>query len=268
MLTVGGPVLLKNVPRLGIAVLVCWLAATAQRVPESRLIAQGEYSALLEEKGAVKGRTLDHWLLYQLPDGTFKVDTEIKTVPPAKAEEHLTFTKAMRLAHYEWLLQPHQEGKADLARIRCDFDDAEARCDGRTLKGESFSTSLAIKAPYYLAPITDGPIFDFPWYVQSMIWPVERSVSRSSSISIIMLGHGNTEYGTVLRKVPQKPGLYRYLGRDVIEIVGQKVKAHKFEIKGDSVVLFWFSDSGLLLKNTGPDPGVSFVLSRYEGPAL
>ena len=91
---------------------------------------------------------------------------------------------------------------------------------------------------------------------------------------MITLGDGDTENGTILKSGPQKPWLFRYLGRDIIEIVNQKVNAHKFELKGgehdDAVVLFWFSDAGLLLKMTGPEMGgpTAIVLSRYQGPAL
>jgi len=219
------------------------------------------------------GQTLDHWLMYLLPDGSFKVDVEIKTDASSKAEEHLTFTKAMRLTGYEWVIGRQQQGKTESGSIRCDFTDSEARCTGKTMNGRTFSTSIAIKAPYAFPPITDEAIFDFPWFLQSMVWQTERSLKRSTSIAMIAMADGDTEYGTVLKSGPQKPfGLFRYLGRDIIEIVSQKINAHKFEVKGgehdDAVVLFWFSDSGLLLKMTGSAIGGTIILSRYQGPAF
>jgi hypothetical protein len=266
--------ILKYGIRLFVAVMVCSMAAMAQKASESRPIAQGEYSALQTGQKTDEGQKLDHWLMYRLPDGTFKVDVEIKTDQAAKAEEHLTFTKAMRLAGYQWTMQ--QEGKTEGASIRCEFTDSKAQCAGKTMNGRSFSTSLAIKAPYVFEPVTDEAIFDFPWVLQAMVWPTERFVNRSSSIAMITMGDGDTEYGTVLESIPQKPfGFFRYLGRDIIEIVIQKVNAHKFEVKGgehdDEVALFWFSDSGLLLKMAGPEMSggpIILVLSSYQGPPL
>src|SRR5437016_693125 len=129
--------IMKDGTSLCIAVLVCSLAATAQKFSEPRPIAQGEYSAVRSGQNADAVQTLgDHWLMYLLPDGTFKVDIEIKTVEaPAKAEEHLTFTKGMRLAGYEWVMGMEQEGKAQSASIRCAFTDSEARCAGKTMNG-------------------------------------------------------------------------------------------------------------------------------------
>ncbi len=265
--------ILKNGTSLCIAVLVCSLAGRAQKAPESRPIAEGEYSAVQNGQKAGADQTLDHWLMYLLPDGTFKVDVEIKTdLAPDKAKEHLTFTKAMRLAGYEWVMGMQRKGKTEPASIRCDLTDSQARCAGKTMNGRPFSTSLAISAPYAFLPITDEAIFDFPWSFQSIVWQAERFVNRSTSIAVITLGDGDTENGNVLRG--GLPGwVPRYLGRDIIEIVNQKVNAHKFEVKGgehdDGVLLFWFSDSGLLLKMTAsPEIPATIVLSRYQGPAL
>jgi len=264
--------MILNGTRLCIAVLIGSLAGMAQNAPKSRLIAEGEYSLI--QNGQKNGATkiLDHWLMYLLPDGTFKVDIELKTDPPDKGQEHLTFTKDMRLAGYEWLMQ--REGKAEPASIHCDFADSEARCAGKTMNGRPFSTSLAVKAPYFFLWASDNAFFDVAWSFQAMVWQTKRSRDLSTSISVITLGPGDTEYGTVLTSLPEPYRFSRYLGRDIIEVVSQKVNAHKFEAKGgasgDEDLWSWFSDSGLLLKMTVPataDP-LTLVLSSYQGPHL
>ena len=267
---------------LYIGILCSLLQGTKPKAPEPQLVAQGEYSAVQDVPGGA-ALTLDHWFMYRMPDGAFKVDIEIKTVrAPDHAEEHLTFSKAMKRRTYEWKYEwktrEEPQDKIEAAAFRCDFADAEARCAGTTISGRTFSTSLAIQAPYSFMPITDEALFDFPWSFQAWVWQVERSPNRTSSIALIFL-NGEAENGTVLQSVPDKFGLLRYLGKETIEIAKQKVNAHKFEAKGvkyvedkpeEGLVYFWFSDSGLLLKIKGSGEGFpgTFVLSRYEGPAL
>jgi hypothetical protein len=277
------------------AILCSVLQGATHKAPEAKLVAQGEYSAIQDGAGSGSGSSpqpantgrsgdpaelpLDHWFLYQMPDGTFKVDTEIKTVEaPGHAEEHSTFSKEMKRRTYEWKYErktkEEAQGKSKAAGFHCDFADGEARCAGTTISGRTFSTSLAMQVPYSFMPITDEALFDFPWSFQAMIWQAERSSSRPSSIAMVTFGDAAAENGTVLKSLPGKFGLVRYLGRDTIEVAKQKVNAHKFEAKSaeheDGALDFWLSDSGLLLKMKGAgkdSPGI-FVLSRYEGPAL
>jgi len=266
---------------LYLAILCSVLQGAKQKAPEAKLVAQGEYSAMQDGAGSGSGSELllDHWFLYQMPDGTFKVDTEIKTVDaPGHAEEHLTFSKEMKRRTYEWKYErktkEETQGKSKAAGFHCDFADAEARCAGTTISGRTFSTSLAMQGPYSFIPITDESLFDFPWSFQAMVWQAERSSSRPSSIAMLIFGDAAAENGTVLESLPGKFGLVRYLGKDTIEIAKQRVNAHKFEAKSaeheDGAVDFWFSDSGLLLKMKGAGEGSpgTIVLSRYEGPAL
>jgi hypothetical protein len=273
--------ILVNRAGLYLAILCSVLQGAKQKAPEARLVAQGEYSVIQDGAGSGSGSEvpLDHWALYQMPDGTFKVDIEIKTVQaPSHAEEHLTFSKAMKRRSYEWKYEwkteEEPQGKIKTAGFHCDFADAEARCAGTTVSGRAFSTSLAMRGPYSFMPITDEPLFDFPWSFQAMVWQADRASSRPSSIAMLIFGDGATENGTVLKSLPGKFGLVRYLGKDSIEIAKQKVNAHKFEAKSaeheDGAVDFWFSDSGLLLKmkRAGEGSPGTFVLSRYEGPAL
>ena len=278
---------------LYIAILCSVLQGATQKTPEAKLVAQGEYSAMQGragsppqpantgrsgDPGSGSGLLLDHWFLYQMPDGTFKVDIEIKTVEePGHAEEHLTFSKEMKRRTYEWKYERKTKEEAQgskAAAFHCDFADAEVRCAGTTISGRTFSTSLAMQAPYSFMPITDEALFDFPWSFQAMAWQAERSLSRPSSIAMVIFGDAATENGTVLKSLPGKFGLVRYLGKDTIEVAKRKVNAHKFEAKSaeheDGAVDFWFSDSGLLLKMKGAGEGSpgTIVLRRYEGPAL
>lgn len=254
-----------------IVFLICSLAAVALKGPESKPVAEGDY-AMLQDGQPVGSHPLEHWRMYLLSDGSFTVDVEIKTVSlPATAEEHLTYTKDMRLTGYDWVMQ---QSKTESASIHCHFTDTDARCSGKTLNGQSFSTSLAIKAPYSFMPITDEAIFDLPWSFQAMVWQAERSVNHSTPIKMITLGDADTENGTVLKSALDQPfGSFRYVGRDIADIANQKINAHKFEVRGGGnnqvVVLFWFSDSGLLLKMASPDiASSSIILSSYQGPAL
>jgi hypothetical protein len=63
-----------------------------------------------------------------------------------------------------------------------------------------------------------------------------------------------------------------YLGRETIEIVGQKILAYKFRLvepKGpERAQEVWISESGILLSMTLSDSGAKINLTEYQGPSL
>ena len=65
----------------------------------------------------------------------------------------------------------------------------------------------------------------------------------------------------------------KYLGQEQVEVLNQKILAHKFqdvpEHPGDPEghMMYWLAPSGLLLQ-VAEKSGVSLILSGYHGPPL
>jgi hypothetical protein len=97
----------------------------------------------------------------------------------------------------------------------------------------------------------------------------ERSVGHITALPFISFQENITDESMKLAVI--ETAHVKYLGQEQVEVLNQKILAHKFqdipEHPGDpeEPTMYWLSPSGLLLQ-VAEKSGVSLILSDYRGP--
>jgi hypothetical protein len=234
---------------------------------------QGEYSQLNHTpQGEVKRTVLDHWQMSSLADGTYSVSTEQARLAGTGSSEHRILSPNMLPIAFAMELPGHKDHPGTQIKISCKFESTRIACvlDDYP-KYPSVQFSLAQTPPYVFMPIPDASPLDFAWFLQMELWQTERSVGRTTSLPLISF-RDNLK-GEDLQLAVIETEHVKYLGQENVEVVNQKILAHKFqdvpEHPGDpeGPTTYWMSSSGLLLQAAG-NSGASLVLSDYHGPPL
>jgi hypothetical protein len=101
------------------------------------------------------------------------------------------------------------------------------------------------------------------WRFHMLVVQAARIPSQSTAIPLIAFE--DADQGDGIKLVAGEIENIQFIGREVVEVLNQKIKAYKFSDKSaKEETLYWLSDSGLLLKITTAD--FSMVLTGYQGP--
>jgi|SRR5215469_4169839 len=249
---------------MGMMLAFAWAAASSPGQDEKKLIAHGTYSMEgTDNTGAKKVVKLDEWRMFSNKDGSNSVEIEMDA--QMKIEEHYVLTNDLKPTAFSWAVS-NKNGGGQSITISCDFGSEKVAC--RTLEdGVNSSAVLAQKVPYIFMPTAEAPSLDLPWFFQTMAAQAGRISEQTSAIPLITIEDGDTPNSIALKV--QEIEHVSYAGREKIEVAGQTVLAHKFQLTETGTAApenLWLSDSGLLLRMSQENS--SFVLTNYEGPSL
>lgn len=267
-----------------ITVAICCLAgmltnahrsgpAQAPASSAATLECRGEYSQLNRTpQGEVKRSVLDHWEMSSLPDGTYSVRIEQARLAGTGNSEHRILSPSMLPIAFALEFPGHKEHPGTQIKISCKFESTRIACvvdDAPQYSSVQFSLSQT--PPYVFMPIPDASPLDFAWFIQMELSQAERSVGRTTALPLISF-RDNLK-GEDLKLAVVETEHVKYIGQEQVEVVNQKILAHKFqdvpEHPGDpeEPIIYWLSPSGLLLQGA-TKRGVSLILSDYHGPPL
>ena len=255
---------------VGITLFISGLLAQDKTKPP--VVSKGEYSTLSRNtRGEAKTTRIDRWHMESLQDGSFSVDVELATtIEGLKAEEHHLLTKELKPKRFASVMSSGVGTDGQSLKIECDYGITELSCH-TTDNGSSGAAKLLQKPPYIFWPTVEVPTFDFPWAFQALGSQAERVVGHKTAMPLITLDDSETEKG--MRLKVQEIEQVEYLGRETVNVLGQKLLAHKFRLadpkNADATQQFWVSESGILLCMTiGEGGSMRITLTQYEGPPL
>jgi hypothetical protein len=202
-------------------------------------------------------------------DGSFSIDVELATtIEGLKAEEHHLLTKELKPKHFVSVMSSSVGIDRQSLKIDCDYGITELSCH-TTHNGSLGALKLQQKPPYIFWPTMEVPTFDFPWACQALGSQAERVVGHKTAMPLITLDDSDAEKDARLKV--QEIEQVEYLGRETVNVLGQKLLAHKFRLpdpkNADSAQEFWVSESGILLSMT-ISGDMKITLTQYEGPPL
>ncbi|MGA7850554.1 MAG: hypothetical protein WCA13_15720 [Terriglobales bacterium] len=239
----------------------------AQDEAKRHAVCEGEYSALFRDaKGDPKVVRVDHWRMNPMQDGSYSVDVELIPTAPTKAvrTEHHLLTKELKTKTFVSVMS---NGVGSEIKIECDYGTTELSCC-YIHDGSSAAATIRQEPPYVFWPSVEVPTLDLPWAFQAFVSQAVRTVGHKTAVPLVTLDEGQTRNSISLKV--QEIEQVEYLGRETVEILGQKLLAHKFRLVDPETGAeqeFWVSESGLLLSMKMGE-GRVISLTQYQGPSL
>lgn len=259
---------MKSLAIVGGIIVLLVLCLSIQGQDETNLVAQGTYSMVSSDaSGSKKFARLDEWRMFSNQDGSYSVEVEGAAKAPAM-KEHYALTNNLTPKAFSLIMSSKDDNSSGKSvSISCDFGSENIVCR-TTENGVTASAGLAEKLPYVFMPTAEAPSLDLPWFFQTIASQAGRSPAQPTAIPLVTIEDGD-KAGSIILKV-QEIEHVQYLGRDKIEVAGQKALAHSFQITtADNAKPqnLWLSDSGLLLR-LSQQGNPSLILTSYKGPPL
>src|ERR1022692_4550521 len=232
----------------GTALLTSGLVA--QNDAKQHVTCEGEYSAMFRDaKGNPKAVKIDSWHMDSMQDGSCSVDVELispsATMKSLRTERHV-LSKQFKPMSFVSVTSIGSGKEMESFKIECDFAMADISCRTTHNSSKAVATVRQTK-PYIFWPSVEAPTFDFPWAFEAIASQSERIVGRKTALPLITLDEGQTKNDIVLKV--QEVEQVEYLGKETIEIIGQKIPAYKFRLLDpkSGAQEFWVSESGVVL---------------------
>ena len=260
-------IIVKNLRKAltGVAVLFgCSLGLP--QAEDATFVCKGEYSTLVEGKGNHSSK-LDEWVMYARPDNFLMITVRLASDPSGLSAEHYVMTPQLKPVEMSTRLATVDTPSI---RVSCQRSQSETKCNAES--GDSKESLRITQTEPYVVIVFPEELtifYDVPWFYQRLASQAQRASGQHTGISIISALRRNDVTGDthVVNVIDVE-----YLGRERIQVLNQKLLAHKYHIRDPKNPKnpqqdLWTSNSGILLKATaGYRPAL--ILSAYEGRPL
>ena len=231
--------LLKNTANGAIRLAVLVFCATGlhgiDKQPRTQ-IAEGSYV----RKTTSGSQRVDRWLLWRRPDHTYHLSSFLFPDAAKSAgstlEQLTDFDADLRMQRF--LLKSKKQKQS--SSLSCELASTRLTCRA-VINGESSSGSTAVEGSYIVAPIQQGENNDVPWLLAAMLRLATRDAKAVTHIPYIIFWPGqNFEFE------PLVPAEIHYLGKEMVDVMGRKVTAHRYELMPQRATV-WTADNGFVL---------------------